>query len=162
MSRRDNNAYRTAFANRVRHEIQRAGFTYDEVAKRMRQHLPADSRLSTVSVWSYANGRSTPRKPAYLRALATVLGVEVEELLENPAGNGTDGSSGDSPAQTTMIQVADLDGERAYLHLQQEVHWTVALEILGLLKKDPHNVASSPAQRGSEIPEPDEIRFAQH
>jgi len=131
------NVRKEIFAKRVRREITRKGLTYDEVARHMREHLPADTRLSTVSIWAYANGRALPRKPAYLQALAKTLGVDVHELLQD-RGASAEGSESVTPQEAAerMLKVTDLDGDRAVLQIKQNLNWTVALEIIKIIRRD--------------------------
>lgn len=122
-----------AFAQRLWLAIKRSGLTYKETARRAQEHLPPGMRISDVSVWSYAKGRSLPRRMTHVEALGRVLGVDTQELLgssdlQSPHSGptGEDASSG--------VHVDDLGNGRAMLRIAMSTSWPVALEVLQLLK----------------------------
>ncbi len=127
-----------AFAERLWHAIKRSGLTYKETARRAQEHLPPGARISDVSVWSYAKGRSLPRRMTHVEALSKVLGVDTRDLLGSPGSEpGVGGGFSDQvagEAVTPEVQVEDLGNGRAMLRISQMVTWPVALEVLRLLK----------------------------
>lgn len=62
-------------ADRLKLAIRRSGWTYARAAAEVRRHLPQDTKLSSVSVWSYATGRTTPRRESYIKAIEAAFGV---------------------------------------------------------------------------------------
>ncbi|GGK20070.1 hypothetical protein [Salinarimonas ramus] len=114
------------FAHRLWQAIKRSGLTYRETARRAQEHLPTGLRMSDVSVWSYAKGRSLPRRMAQIEALAQVLDVAVSDLVEeiDPL----------RAAQKTTARIEDLGHGRARIEINQEVSWDVAMSVLKLLR----------------------------
>jgi len=137
-SSRNNRPYsadRAVFASRLQEAIDRQGLTYEETARRAREFLPSDARLSAVSVWQYANGKTFPRRLSYIEALSRVLEIEPEELLAKPE-TPAEGAE-ETKAQTgspTQVRVEDLNHGRARLIIDVEVPWPLALRVLALLK----------------------------
>jgi transcriptional regulator with XRE-family HTH domain len=124
-----------AFAERLWSAIKRSGLTYKETARRAQEHLPPGARISDVSVWSYAKGRSLPRRMTHVEALGKVLGIDTRELL-GPEDRGS-AREGGEPAETAFppeVHVEDLGGGQALIRINQQVSWPVALEILRLVK----------------------------
>src|SRR3712207_459841 len=102
---------RAAFAKRLQAAIDRNGLTYEEIARRAREHLPASERLSAVSVWQYAKAKSFPRRMSYIEALGKALGIEPDELLvEREDEPGPDETPPGSKAQ---VRLTDLEIGRA-------------------------------------------------
>jgi transcriptional regulator with XRE-family HTH domain len=120
---------KSVFAHRLWQAIKRSGLTYRETARLAQAHLPSGQRMSDVSVWSYAKGRSLPRRMVQIEALAQVLGVEVADLVEE-----TDALRKPPAQREAGANVADLGDGRAHLRVDLETRWPVALEVLRLLK----------------------------
>ena len=124
-----------AFAERLWSAIKRSGLTYKETARRAQEHLPPGARISDVSVWSYAKGRSLPRRMTHVEALGKVLGMETRELLgaEDQAlsREGLDQAEAAFPPE---VHVEDLGGGYALVRINQQMPWPVALEVLRLVK----------------------------
>jgi len=138
-SSRSNRPYstdRAVFASRLQEAIDRQGLTYEETARRAREHLPSDARLRAVSVWQYANGKTFPRRLSYIEALSRVLEIEPAELLARPdPSGGPDAEEGRSPDKSlTQVRVEDLNDGRARLIIDIEVAWPLALRVLAMLK----------------------------
>lgn len=124
-----------AFAERLWSAIKRSGLTYKETARRAQEHLPAGARISDVSVWSYAKGRSLPRRMTHVEALGKVLGIETQELLgSEEQAFAREGSEHSEAAFPPEVHVEDLGGGYALVRINQQVPWPVALEILRLVK----------------------------
>jgi hypothetical protein len=120
--------------------IKTQGLTYRETALRAREHLPPGSKLSDVSVWSYAQGRSLPRRRENIDALEKALGVEPGVLLA--LHEGVTGSRQDPTEEhtngifTPNLEVVDLGDGTAQLIALQIVPWPVALKILERLQRE--------------------------
>jgi len=130
-------ADRAVFASRLQEAIDRQGLTYEETARRAREYLPSDARLSAVSVWQYANGKTFPRRLSYIEALSRVLEIEPEELLAKPetsVGGESVDEARSPPRSATQVRVEDLNHGRARLIIDVEVPWPLALRVLALLK----------------------------
>lgn len=124
-----------AFAERLWSAIKRSGLTYKETARRAQEHLPPGARISDVSVWSYAKGRSLPRRMTHVEALGKVLGIDTQDLLG--AEEHTASREGGDKVETGLspeVHVEDLGGGYALVRINQQVSWPVALEILRLVK----------------------------
>ncbi|WP_349370942.1 hypothetical protein [Salinarimonas sp.] len=120
---------RDVFAHRLWQAIKRSGLTYREAARLAQAHLPPGQRLSDVSVWSYAKGRSLPRRMAQIEALAKVLEVEVSDLVEE-----TSSMRATRPSGSTGMTIVDLGDGRARIVADIEAPWPVAIEALRLLR----------------------------
>lgn len=127
---------RRAFAQRLRTTVEQSGLTYDEIARRAREQLPSDSRLSGASVWQYAHGKTFPRQRESIAAIAAVLGVEPDDLLA-PGGEPSPFSEPTPGApEQPHVRVEDLGNGRARLIIATETPWSVALKILEMLTAD--------------------------
>ncbi|WP_029029582.1 hypothetical protein [Salinarimonas rosea] len=122
-----------AFSQRLWQAIKRSGLTYKETARRAQEHLPPGMRISDVSVWSYAKGRSLPRRMTHVEALGRVLGVETQDLLGSVDLQGPAASAAEE-ATVSGVHVEDLGDGRARLKIAMAAPWPVALEVLRLLK----------------------------
>jgi transcriptional regulator with XRE-family HTH domain len=129
-----------AFAQRLWQAIKRSGLTYKETARRAQEHLPPGMRISDVSVWSYAKGRSLPRRMTHVEALGRVLGVDTQELLGTSELSAPTGSA--EEAGFSGVHVDDLGNGRAMLRIAMPAPWPVALEVLQLLKGHEHDTGS--------------------
>jgi len=127
---------RAMFARRLQAAIDRLGLTYEETARRAREFLPADARLSSVSVWQYARGKTFPRRMSYVEALSRVLDVTTDELLLPSSEDDSGGTSGGSiaPGAEPHIRLEDLGDGRARLDMTLDLPWPIALQILQLAK----------------------------
>ncbi len=124
-----------AFARQLQRAVEQSGLTYEEIARRAREHLPPGTRLSGASIWQYANGKTFPRKMAYIEAISSALDLDVNSLLvEGEQAAETVGSSVEE--QESSVRVADLGNGRAKLTIAMEVEWPVALRILSILTSD--------------------------
>lgn len=121
--------------------LRNNGLTYAEAAQRARRHLPEDARLSHTSIWSYATGRTVPKRLTYIEAIEKALGVKLDGLSDDvdsedtvlPEEKGAEPqASGDPPAAT--ILVTDGPDNMAHLKMRLSVPWPVALKILEALK----------------------------
>lgn len=123
-----------AFAQRLWLAIKRSGLTYKETARRAQEHLPPGMRISDVSVWSYAKGRSLPRRMTHVEALGRVLGVETQELLGSGELQSPHAPGASEESAFKGVHVDDLGNGRAMLRISMPAPWPVALEVLQLLK----------------------------
>ncbi|WP_372423441.1 hypothetical protein [Salinarimonas chemoclinalis] len=143
-----------AFSQRLWQAIKRSGLTYKETARRAQEHLPPGMRISDVSVWSYAKGRSLPRRMTHVEALGRVLGVETQELLGSVDLVGPGGAAAEEAA-VSGVHVDDLGDGRAMLKIAMAAPWPVALEVLRLLKGEEGEEGADP-EDGDEPAENDE------
>lgn len=139
-----------AFSQRLWQAIKRSGLTYKETARRAQEHLPPGMRISDVSVWSYAKGRSLPRRMTHVEALGRVLGVDTHELLGS-ADLVAPGTT--EEAQVRGVTVDDIGDGRAMLRIAMPVPWPLALEVLRLLKGPEAAQAELDMEEGAE-PDP--------
>ncbi|MGJ3262089.1 MAG: hypothetical protein ACFE0R_02545 [Salinarimonas sp.] len=115
------------FARRLWQAIKRSGLTYRETARLAQERLPTGMRISDVSVWSYAKGRSLPRRMAQVQALAEVLGVQVADLVEEV-------ETMRDPSPHAGTRVEDLGDGRARLVVDMALPWDRAITVLRLIK----------------------------
>ncbi len=124
---------KTMFAARLQVALEEQGLTYEEAARRMREYLPPNARLSGVSVWQYANAKAFPRQRSYLDAISCVFGFEPYEFITFNASRADEKRSVSNP-QDGQVHVDDLGQGRAKLCIAAEVTWPVALRVLSYLK----------------------------
>jgi hypothetical protein len=111
-----------------------------ETARRVREHLGDGATFAKANIAHYTGGRSKPR-PQYLAALNAVLGEPEESLLRKTDNGSAKGGSTDVQSSRPMsergalppLHVEDRGGE-AWLQINQQVPWPVALEVLRALK----------------------------
>ncbi|HSP26059.1 MAG TPA: hypothetical protein VLQ65_12880 [Saliniramus sp.] len=119
--------------------IKKQGLTYRETALRAREHLPPGSKLSDVSVWSYAQGRSLPRRRENINALEKALGVDPGVLLALHEGVGAARHDAIEDQASELLapnlEVADLGDGTAQLRATLVVSWPLALKILERLQR---------------------------
>jgi transcriptional regulator with XRE-family HTH domain len=126
------------FARRLQEAIERMGLTYKETARHARDRLPPGARLSAVSVWQYAHGKTFPRSRSYIEALGQVLDITPDELLAPPspreALSAADGP--DSHPPDLRINLEDLGNGQARLNVTLDLSWPAALQVLRIVSKD--------------------------
>ncbi|MCG6121379.1 MAG: hypothetical protein MEP57_01530 [Microvirga sp.] len=122
------------FADRLWSAIKRSGLTYKETARRAQEHLPPGVRISDVSVWSYAKGRSLPRRMTHVEALGKVLGIDTQELIGENAYDDASAEVAANSRSDRAIEVEDLGNGDAFLRINQALPWPVAVEVLRLIK----------------------------
>lgn len=139
------------FAERLWSAIKRSGLTYKETARRAQEHLPPGARISDVSVWSYAKGRSLPRRMTHVEALSKVLGLETDELVApNPrmVRQSDTALAGD---EYPDIHIEDLGDGKAFVRIAQPVPWNVAVEVLRLIKGVGEDVLPPSSSEGTAV-----------
>lgn len=138
---------RAAFATRLQAAIDRNGLTYEEIARRAREHLSSGERLSGVSVWQYAKAKSFPRRIRYVEALGKVLGVGPDDLLverQSDFRGEYANTAQDVPQRQdspqSQIRLTDLGNGRATIIVNADLPWPVALKVLEVLRSSPVGV----------------------
>src|SRR3712207_4642887 len=124
--------HRRILAARLQAALEQQELTYEEAARRVREHLPSTARLSNVSLWQYANGKAYPRRRSLLTAIGQALSIPVSYLMASGPAEGED----ESPAQSSgdsQIRVEDLGDGRASLAINLVVAWPTAVRILAYL-----------------------------
>jgi hypothetical protein len=148
---------RKAFAERLSRAIRESRLSYLETARRAQKYLPNGATISDASVWSYAKGRTLPRRMAHVEALARVLGFSAREVIESdglapapysgedvpgPEAKGAEAGRG-APTEPDALEVVDVGGGRARITIRRQLPWQLAIEILDLVKAfqpdDPEN-----------------------
>jgi len=136
------------FGELLKTAMKQRGWTTGETARRVREQLGEGAKFTPSNISHYTSGRSLPRT-RYLDALSIALGIEKKDLMaqENaPRKNGADhivvdGTAADEihPPEPTAeatrpaLHIEDR-GISAWLQVNQEVPWPVALKILQVLK----------------------------
>lgn len=123
---------RNLFAERLQAAIEQQGLTYEEAARRIRQLLPQNSRLSGVSIWQYANGKAFPRRRSLLLAIGRALDMDVSDIVSE---------SDTSPKIQVHAGCAEHGGARitdgcdgyANVTLSCRVSWSDAIRIIDSL-----------------------------
>ncbi|TVR10044.1 MAG: hypothetical protein EA385_05115 [Salinarimonadaceae bacterium] len=136
------------FADRLWSAIKRSGLTYKETARRAQEHLPPGARISDVSVWSYAKGRSLPRRMTHVEALGKVLGIETQELIGDNAPENDSVESAAAPHSDRPVEIQDIGNGEVFLRVNQVLPWPVAVEVLRLIKGE-HDAPGEAPDDGS-------------
>ncbi len=131
---------RAAFAHRLLSAISDRNLAYGVVAERARAYLPRDARLSGVSVWQYATGKSFPRHRLYVDALARALEIPPGELL-TPLSSGEGRSEdlsdiGGKRHSAGIMRIEVRENGRAMLYLEVELSWAATIKILHAINAD--------------------------
>lgn len=122
---------REAFAYNLWQAIKCRGLTYREAARRAQPHLPQGVRLSDVSVWSYAKGRSVPRRLDCVAALARALDMPLAALTGIDA---RESGAAESGTGERGVRIEERGGGRVRLSVDLETSWQTALAVLRLLE----------------------------
>jgi transcriptional regulator with XRE-family HTH domain len=134
------------FAQRLRLAMEERGWSGAETARKVRDQLGDSATFTSANLAHYRNGRSRPR-PQYLAALSVVLGKPEEFFLggfkingathksatHNGVANGHSLTS--APDALPALHIEDR-GRNAWLQINQQVPWPVAVRILEALKAD--------------------------
>lgn len=138
-------------ADRLRLAIQRSGWTYAQAAEAVRRHLPEDTKLSPVSIWSYATGRAAPRRASYIEAIEAAFRVPPGGLA-GPNRSGREHSANSPTFHTTQASrpsfsdevnmatpastliLADTSDGKVRIKIDATVSWDVGLKIVDILK----------------------------
>jgi hypothetical protein len=120
--------------------IRTKGLTFHQTAQLARRHLPADARLSHTSVWSYATGRTKPKRLSYVEAIEKAVGVEPEglsgEMTDESDVDVSDARAGPRDGREHVLAVEDIGDGFAHLDVQVVASWSEALSVLALLCKN--------------------------
>jgi hypothetical protein len=132
----DSRAPRRISPEKLMDAIRSKGLTFSEAARRARKHLPADSRLSHTSIWSYATGRASPKRLSYIEAIEKSMEVEPHGLSD-PVVNRAPAMR--EPIDPVMlpepsISVVDNGDGSTFFNISATVPWSVAIVILEKLK----------------------------
>jgi hypothetical protein len=127
------------------------GLTVAETARRVREALGEDAKFTAANISHYRQGRSVPR-PRYLDALSSALGMSRSDLVAGtPASPGElhlkphlDNDRRDvqnaalSGLQASALPSFDIkdQGGTAWIQINQQLPWPVAIKILQALKGD--------------------------
>ena len=134
------------FGSRLDALIRERGWTMGETARRVREQLGEGAKFTPANISHYTRGRSIPRL-RYLDALSAVLGIDKMELMgqdNSPIRVNGHGKHAAGPTQEVesvspshaaapALHIEDR-GKEAWLQINQQVPWPVALKVLEALK----------------------------
>lgn len=120
-------AVKAEFARRLQKAMAEKGWTQSELASRAAKFTDK-GEFGRYSVSLYIQGKTLPR-PHQLEALCKALGKKPADLLPT---RGVPNSDEVAPP----LDVRDTGDGKAWIRINQEVKWPVALEIIKLLKED--------------------------
>lgn len=118
---------RVEFSRNLYDAMVAKGWSQSELARNASKFLPEGEELGRDSISVYIRGKALPRGAA-LKALADSLGVEASDLLPPQAAPSS------LALHAPPIDVQDAGNDEAWLRINQRVPWTVAVEIMKLLK----------------------------
>jgi hypothetical protein len=134
---------RDIFAPLLKRAIKARGLSYQRAAELVRDRLPANSRLSHVSIWHYATARATPRRIEVFQALCDIFDINYELGQRVLPANNPATSSGVSRAQIfsrsgspAELLLKDSGGGIAFVRFEAEIEWEKALQIAKILRTD--------------------------
>jgi transcriptional regulator with XRE-family HTH domain len=120
-------AIRKEFAKNLQNALNGKGWNQSELARRMAPLLK-ESRIGRDNISKYIRAKVLPLPPA-LEAMAKALEMESRDLLPARATRAE---------EHAPIHLRDLGDDRAWLeiHISQELPWSTALKVIGLLRGD--------------------------
>lgn len=142
---------RVHFASRLRAAMARKGWTQTQTAKAAAAFLTPGEKLGRSHLSQYVTGRALPG-PRYRSALSRALELSEAELMgpalgeeatapasltidDQPLRSGDQAASGEEASpEREAVEVRDAGDGGAWLHIDQRIPWSTALEILKLLK----------------------------
>ena len=130
------------FASRLRAAMWARGWTEEETARRVREHIGEGARFARTTICRYRAGRCIPRL-THLVALSAVLGIDKSELLadnleakpDKPSKHPPIVDRGRKAARKAVpaLRIEDR-GTEVRLQINQLVPWPVALKMLQAMK----------------------------
>ncbi len=120
-------AVKIEFAHRLQQAMIKKGWNQSELARQAQLHLPG-GRLGRDNVSTYIRGSVLPG-PNNLHALATALGVKVDDLLPS---RGVPSAADKSPP----LDYRDLGDGNVWLKINQAIPRRLALRIMNMLAGD--------------------------
>ncbi len=118
-------AVKAEFARRLQAALVDKGWNQSELARRMAPKLPRSS-IARDNISKYIRGKVLP-SPHVLEAMSKVLDMKPADLL--PA-RGTPAAGAEHPP----LDVRDIGEGKVWLRINQACDWSVALQIMNLLK----------------------------
>jgi len=118
---------RREFARRLSRMLVDKGWNQSELARRAAAYMPDGKAMGRDNISSYVRGRTMPT-PVKLDALCKTFDCQPADLLPT---RGVPNVTSDAPA----VSVRDAGEGNAWLQINQNVPWPVAIDILGLLRK---------------------------
>ena len=91
--------------------------------------------VSHVSFWSYANGKTIPRRLEIMKALEEILDVEFNSILCSDTPDIIDVIPV-VPELKKPIHITQTDDGKASILIDAVVEWDVALKVLALIKQN--------------------------
>jgi transcriptional regulator with XRE-family HTH domain len=113
------------FGRRLQSAIADKGWNQSELARRAAIHMP-DGKFGRDNVSNYVRGSVLPG-PAHLEAMAKALGVKQTDILPSRGVPSVD-------ANLPEFEMRNAGAGKAWLRINQQVDFDVALQIAGLLR----------------------------
>lgn len=113
---------RNEFGRRLQAELIRKGWNQSELARQAGLHMP-NKHFGRDLVSGYIRGKILP-SPVHMHALCAALGKKPEDFLP----------PGATLPDNAPIKTQELGDGRVMLQINQIVDWSVALEVLRVLK----------------------------
>jgi transcriptional regulator with XRE-family HTH domain len=114
------------FGRRLQAALVEKGWNQSELARRAAAYMPDGGRFGRDNVSNYVRALVLPN-PAQLNALCKALGKQPSEILPM---RGVPSVSGKLPE----FEMRDVGKGKAWLRINQQVDFDVALQIAGLLR----------------------------
>jgi transcriptional regulator with XRE-family HTH domain len=115
--------------------------TATALAQRVREQLEKGDNFQNSNIAHYRSGRTMPR-PARLTALARALGMREEELLSKtvtkngkpPSSRTIESVALHQDRPSSALKIEDCGDGTMWLHVEQQLPWSVGLEVLKALR----------------------------
>jgi transcriptional regulator with XRE-family HTH domain len=130
---------RNRFSRHLKRAIKGKGLTYGQAAARIAARLPADSNLSHVSLWNYANGKSLPRNRDIFRAICAEFEIEPDKIEFYDSvdlATAVDLQPVEPCESATPFTLKDIGSGLAFVSFAAEIEWDKAIEIARLLRRE--------------------------
>ena len=121
-------AVKAEFARRLQAAMVKKGWNQSELARNAAGYT-SDNTFGRDNVSLYIRGQVLPG-PVHLAALSRALGMKPDELLPTRGAPSAD-------ERVPPLDVRDAGNGRAWLRVNMAVEWSVALEVMKLLKEIP-------------------------
>jgi hypothetical protein len=129
---------RTEFASSLKAAIRASGLTYAAAAEMVNAGLPPDMRVSAVSMWHYAHGKSMPRRLFVYQRVRALCSMEASGAVPHDDDGGDlavtrHSPSSADPEDEVRLVVKDRGDGSAFVLFKGTTDWETALKAVRIL-----------------------------
>lgn len=119
------------FARRLNRLMNKKGWNQSVLAREAAKLSPPGISMTRDKVSNYIRGKNIPN-PAHLTVLCAALGCEPEDLV--PSRGVPEAGENIRPSELPVLEVTMATENTAWLRINQVVPWSVAMQVMQLLK----------------------------